>query len=109
MNNDTELISPDWLERLVETTSLSDVGTVGAQLYYEDGTLQHVGVVVGMGGWADHVYKGTMLANSPSPFIANALTRNVLASTGACVAIERSKFEQLGGFDEAFEICGSDV
>lgn len=109
LNNDTELISPDWLERLVETTSLSDVGTVGAQLYYEDGTLQHVGVVVGMGGWADHVYKGTMLANSPSPFIANALTRNVLASTGACVAIERSKFEQLGGFDEAFEICGSDV
>ncbi len=109
LNNDTELISPDWLERLVETTTLPDVGTVGAQLYYEDGTLQHVGVVVGMGGWADHVYKGTVLANIPSPFIANALTRNVLASTGACVAIERSKFEQLGGFDEAFEICGSDV
>lgn len=109
LNNDTELITPDWLERLVETTSLPDVGTVGVQLYYEDGTLQHAGVVVGMGGWADHVYKGTTLANSPSPFIANALTRNVLASTGACVAIERSKFEQLGGFDEAFEICGSDV
>ena len=109
LNNDTELITPDWLERLVETTSLPDVGTVGAQLFYEDGTLQHAGVVVGMGGWADHVYKGTELANRSSPFIANALTRNVLASTGACVAIERCKFEQLGGFDEAFEICGSDV
>ena len=109
LNNDTEVISPDWLERLMEQAVLPDVGTVGAQLLYQDGTVQHAGVVVGMGGWADHVHKGEKPVHFPSPFIPATLSRNVLANTGACVAIERATFERLGGFDEAFEICGSDV
>jgi len=109
LNNDTVVISPDWLERLMEQATLPDVGTVGAQLLYPDGTVQHAGVVVGMGGWADHVYKGEAAVHYPSPFIPATLPRNVLANTGACLAVERAKFERLGGFDEAFEICGSDV
>jgi hypothetical protein len=78
-------------------------------LLYPDGTIQHAGVVVGMGGWADHVFKGAAVTHFPSPFVSSVVPRNVLANTGACVAIATSRFDELGGFDEAFEICGSDV
>ena len=62
-----------------------------------------------MGGWADHVFKAEPPEHRPGPFVSNVLTRNVLASTGACVAVDRARFDALGGWDEAFEICGSDV
>ena len=88
---------------------MPDVATVGASLLYEDNTIQHAGVIVGMNGWADHVFKGMHRSHFPSPYISNVLPRNVLAVTGACLAIERSKFERLGLFDESFIICGSDV
>lgn len=109
LNNDTLVITPDWLERLMEMALLPDVGTVGALLLYEDGTVQHAGVVVGMGGWADHVYKAMPVAHLPGPYVSNTVMRNVMASTGACVAVARNTLAELGGFDEAFEICGSDV
>jgi GT2 family glycosyltransferase len=109
LNNDTEVITPDWIERLAEVALLPDVAAVGPLLLYPDGTVQHAGVVVGMGGWADHVFKGRAPVHHPSPFVSAVTTRNVLAVTGACLAIERAKFERLGGFDEEFEICGSDV
>ena len=109
LNNDTLVISPDWLVRLAEYALLPDVATVGAMLLYPDGTIQHAGVVVGMGGWADHVFKGASVTHFPSPFVSSVLPRNVLASTGACVAMSTSQFDALGGFDEAFQICGSDV
>jgi glycosyltransferase involved in cell wall biosynthesis len=109
LNNDTRVISRDWLERLSEWALLPEVATVGALLFYEDGTIQHSGVVVGMGGWADHVFKGMRQLHQPSPFVSPLVTRDVLAVTGACVAIERQKLAVLGGFDETFQICGSDV
>jgi GT2 family glycosyltransferase len=109
LNNDTEVITPDWIERLAEVALLPDVATVGPLLLYGDGTVQHAGVVVGMGGWADHVYKGCPPVHHPSPFVSPVTTRNVLANTGACMAVERAKFDRLGGFDEAFVVCGSDV
>lgn len=109
LNNDTEVISPDWMERLSEWALLPDVATVGPMLLYEDGTIQHAGVVVGMGGWADHVFKAQRPEHYPSPFVSSVTSRNVLAVTGACVAIERTKFEQMGRFDEMFQVCGSDV
>ncbi len=109
LNNDTEAITDDWLGRLAEWALLPDVGTVGAQLLYGDGTIQHAGVVVGIGGWADHPFKAMRPGHFPSPTVSSQLTRNVLASTGACVAISRAAFDALGGFDEEFEICGSDV
>ena len=109
LNNDTQIITPDWLEQMGEIAMLPDVATVGPMLLYEDGTIQHAGVVVGMGGWADHVFKGQRPEHMPTPFVSNVTTRNVLAVTGACMVIERKKFEQLGRFDEAFEVCGSDV
>ncbi len=110
LNNDTEVITPDWIERLAELALLPEVGVVGALLLYPDGTIQHAGVVVGMGGWADHVYKGEPLRHLyPHAFVSPAVSRNVLAVTGACLTIARDKFHMLGGFDEGFVVCGSDV
>lgn len=109
LNNDTVVISNDWLESLLSWALLPEVAVVGPQLLYEDGTIQHAGVVVGMGGWADHVFKAEKPIHKHSPFVSPMLNRNVMAVTGACQAIEREKFEKLGCFDEAFEICGSDV
>lgn len=109
LNNDTVVISEDWLESLMSWAQLPEVAVVGPRLLYEDGSLQHAGIVVGMGGWADHIFKAEQQIHKVGPFVSPVLNRNVLAVTGACQAIERTKYQQLGGFDELFEICGSDV
>lgn len=109
LNNDTKVITRDWLTRLAEKAIRSDVGTVGALLLFEDETIQHAGVVIGMGGWADHVFKGSSPVHFGSPFISPMVTRNVSANTGACLAISRKTIEKIGGFDEEFIVCGSDV
>lgn len=110
LNNDTEIISSNWIESLSGYALLPDVGLVGALLLFEDGSIQHTGVVVGMGGWADHVYRLQAPVHSGGgPFVSPVLTRNVLAVTGACMAIARTKFDMLGRFDEDFIVCGSDV
>lgn len=110
LNNDTQVITPSWIELMIGYAGLPDVGTVGALLFFEDGSIQHSGVVVGMGGWADHVFRTmTPKHTGVGPFLSPVITRNVLAVTGACVAISRERFDYLGGFDESFLICGSDV
>lgn len=109
LNNDTVVISRDWLQRLAENTLRPDVGVCGPLLLYEDGTIQHAGVVIGLGGWADHVYKGEPPQHRQDLFVSPMLRRDVLAVTGACMAITAAKFRALGGFDEEFIICGSDV
>ncbi len=109
LNNDMKIISHDWMERLAEKAMLDDVGTVGALLLYEDETIQHAGVVLGMGGWADHVFKGMNPIHYGTPFASPMVPRNVLASTGACLAISRKTIDEIGKFDEEFIICGSDV
>lgn len=109
LNNDTEVQAEEWLQSLAGYAKLPDVGVVGGLLLFEDGTIQHAGVVVGMGGWADHVFRLMAPQHRIGPFVSPVLTRNVLAVTGACLAIERRKFEEMSGFDEEFIICGSDV
>jgi len=109
LNNDTEIFEADWLNRLVDNALRPEVGVCGPLLLYADKTIQHAGVVVGMGGWADHVFKGLPATHMQNYFTSPVMRRNVLAVTGACLAIERSKFETIGGFDESFLICGSDV
>lgn len=109
LNNDVEVISLDWLTRLVENAIRPDIGFVGGLLLYPDGTIQHAGVVVGMGGWADHVYKGCAPVHCGNPFISPMVPRDVSAVTGACMAVSRDTFDELGGFDEDFIVCGSDV
>jgi O-antigen biosynthesis protein len=109
LNNDTEIIDGEWLDRLVDVALRPDIGVCGPLLLYGDMTIQHAGVVVGMGGWADHVFKGLPPAHVQDCFTSPMMRRNVLAVTGACMAIERAKFDAIGGFDESFVICGSDV
>jgi len=109
LNNDTLVISEDWIERLSENVLRDEIGVVGPLLLYPDGEIQHAGVVVGMGGWADHVYKGLPLKNYCTPYVSPTVSRNVLAVTGACMAVSRKSWEDIGTFDEEFVICGSDV
>lgn len=109
LNNDTLVISGDWIERLSENACRDEIGVVGGLLLYPDETIQHAGVVVGMGGWADHVFKGMDTTHFRSPFVSPMVSRNVLAVTGACMAVSRKAWEKIGSFDEEFVICGSDV
>lgn len=109
MNNDMKVISPQWMTRLTEKALRPDCGVVGGLLLYEDGTIQHAGVVCGIGGWADHVFKGMKPVHYGSPFLSPMVTRNVTAVTGACMAISRKTIEEIGTFNENFIVCGSDV
>ena len=109
LNNDTKVIAPDWLDRIVEHLVQEHIGVVGAQLCYEDGTIQHAGVVVGIGGYADHIYRGKLAIHQSTPFVSPLVKRNVLAVTGACLAIAKKTLDRIGHFNEEFIVCGSDV
>ena len=109
LNNDTVVISPDWLTRLSETALREDVGAVGPLLLYEDNTIQHAGIVVGLNGWADHVFKAASPVHESAIFTSPMINRNVLAVTGACMALSKKTIEKIGRFNEAFIVCGSDV
>lgn len=109
LNNDTVIITPDWIERLAENALREDVGVVGGLLLFEDNTIQHAGVVIGMGGWADHVYSGMPQIHAADKFVSPMVNRNVLAVTGACMAIAKKTIDKIGLFDETFIVCGSDV
>ena len=109
LNNDVKIISNDWIERLASNALREDVGVVGGLLLFPDNTIQHAGVVIGIGGYADHIYKGMEPIHRGSPFISPMVTRDVTAVTGACMAISKATIEAIGGFDENFIICGSDV
>jgi len=107
LNNDVEVISERWLDRLATQALRPDVGAVGPMLLYPDGRIQHAGVVIGLGGFADHVYAGCEPSTTVEHrFVHPAVRRNVAAVTGACLVIAREKFERLGGFNEDLKICG---
>ena len=109
LNNDTEVVSNDWIERLAEQAMRNDAGFAGPLLLYEDGTIQHAGVVVGIGGWADHIFKGMKPIHIASPYVSPLVMRNVLAVTGSCLAVSKKTIDEIGRFDESFVVCGSDV
>jgi len=109
LNNDTIVITPDWIERLCENAFRDDIGAVGPLLIYEDGIIQHAGVVVGMGGWADNVFRGASAKHAHSPYVSPIVNRNVMAVTGACLCVSRRTIEKIGVFNEEFIVCGSDV
>lgn len=109
LNNDTEALTPDWMQRLVENAVRPQIGVCGPLLLYPDGTIQHAGVVLGLGGWAGHLYRGAAAVHDQRFFVSPVLRRNVLAVTGACMAMATETFRRLGGFDESFVVCGSDV
>jgi GT2 family glycosyltransferase len=109
LNNDTEIIQPDWLTALLEEAVRPEVGAVAPLLLYGDGRVQHAGAAIGLHGYAGHPFAG-LPPERETPFgRATGGTRNWLAVTAACMMVERKKFLAVGGFDESFAVAGNDV
>src|SRR5207253_8233645 len=108
LNNDTEVVSKDWLQHLVYYAEQPDVGAVGALLIYEDRTVQHAGVALGMRGTADHTMRGFPIGVDGYAG-SLACAREVSAVTGACMMIRKSLFHEIGGFNEHFFTAYQDV
>jgi O-antigen biosynthesis protein len=108
LNNDVEITRPDWLDELAGWALYSPIGIVGARLLRENGTIQHAGIVIGLGGFAGHTFENHP-RHTYNIFGSTAWYRNYLAVTGACMIMRMKTFDELGGFDENFILCGSDV
>lgn len=108
VNNDIEVISPGWLTEMISHANRPQIGCVGAKLYYPDNTLQHAGVVLGVGGVAGHSHK--YFPQSSHGYFGRLRTiHNVSAVTGATLLVRREVFDQVGGFDEGLQVAFNDV
>lgn len=99
LNNDTEVIDGDWLGIMAEHIQRPEVGAIGPRLLYPDDTVQHGGIVVGVGGIAEHAFRG-FPAEAPGVCRQLQVTRNYSAVTGACLLTRRDVFDEVNGFDE---------
>ena len=109
LNNDTVSMTEGWLARMAEYSTRKDVGVVGPLLLFEDGTIQHAGVVVGYDGRTGHVYSGVRPEETSGIFVSPGVSRNVATVTGACLAVSRNVIDAIGGFNEAYRVVGSDT
>ena len=108
LNDDIEIIDPDWLDALLGEAQRPEVGVVGPRLLYPDRRVQHAGMFLAAMGQARHAFR--YAAEDAPGYFGLALTqRNVIAVTGACLLTRRSTFEALGGFDEAHAIVNNDL
>lgn len=107
LNDDTEVITPDWLESMLEFAQQEEIGAVGAKLFYPDGKIQHGGVMV-LGGNPGHAYHG-FDGDHPGYYCSNLVNRNYLAVTAACLMVRQTVFQQVGGMDEIFPLNYNDV
>ena len=99
LNNDVEIMNADCLSELVSQVSRPGIGIVGARLWYPNGTLQHGGVILGVGGVASHI--DGIRRHDPGYFARQHLAQDFCAVTAACLMVRREIFEKLGGFDES--------
>lgn len=109
LNNDIEVVEPNWLWIMAIQSLRKDVGAVGARLLYPDGRIQHAGVVTGVGGGAGHAHR-FVHPDEEGYFSRHALPQFTAAVTAACLVIQRERFLAVGGLDESnFPVAFNDV
>jgi GT2 family glycosyltransferase len=108
LNNDMEIIEPEWLRELAERAIDPHVGAVGCKLLYPDGRIQHAGVVLGIGEGTGHFDAG-LRDGEPGWLGRNLVLHEASAVTGACLAVERAKFAAAGGFDTHLPVEYNDI
>ncbi len=110
LNNDTSVITLDWIEELLMYAQRRDVGAVGAKLYYADRTIQHAGVVLGLGQHRTAGHSHYRVSSNNLGYMGRlCYAQNVMAVTGACLMMKKSLFTELGGLDENFAVSLNDV
>jgi GT2 family glycosyltransferase len=108
LNNDIEAVSEEWLTEMAAQALRPRIGAVGVKLLYPDDTVQHAGVVLGIGGIAGHSHKYSG-NDRPGYFDRLRITANCAAVTGACLMVKKARFQEVGGFDEALSVAFNDV
>ena len=109
LNNDIEVITPAWIEAMLEHSQREEVGCVGAKLYYPDDTVQHAGIIIGLGGYAGHSHK-MYPRESPGYFNRLNTVQDLSAVTAACLMIKKSIYQEIGGMDaQNFKVAYNDV
>ncbi|WP_458121167.1 glycosyltransferase family 2 protein [Paenibacillus sp. Z6-24] len=108
LNNDVEIVTPDWLGEMASQAIRPEIGAVGAKLLYPDETMQHAGVVLSLGGVAGHSHKHYM-ATDPGYFRRLQMVCNYSAVTAACLMIRREICEEVGGFNEELQVAFNDI
>ena len=110
LNNDTSVITLDWIEEMLMYAQRPDVGAVGAKLYYEDRTIQHAGVVLALGQHRTAGHSHYRVSSNNLGYMGRlCYAQNVMAVTGACLMMSKSLFTGLGGLDENFAVSLNDV
>ena len=108
MNNDIEVIESGWLREMVAQVLRPGIGAVGAKLLFPDRTVQHAGVILGLGGVASHCHFG-IPEDDPGYFGRSLLVQDYSAVTGACLLVRRELYERLGGLDEQLKVAYNDI
>lgn len=108
LNNDTQLLTPNWIEEMLGFAQREDVGAVGAELFYPDKSIQHAGIIIGIGGVAGHVFRN-IPHGMHGYFSKDAMVQNMSAVTAACIMASRKMYDLVGNMDEKFEVAFNDV
>lgn len=110
LNNDTEVITINWMEEMLMFAQREDVGAVGAKLYYEDNTIQHAGIVIGLGAHRTAGHTHYRVDSSNFGYMGRlCYAQDVSAVTGACLLVKKSLYEEAGGLSEEFAVALNDV
>lgn len=108
LNNDVKIITPKWLEEMLMYAQREDVGATGSLLYYPDDTVQHAGLIMGIGKQAAHAHRHAV-KGSGGYIHRLSIAQNLSGVTAACMMVKRKVFEELGGLDEDFKVAYNDV
>lgn len=108
LNNDVEILTSDWMEEMLQNCQQENVAAVGAKLYYPDDTIQHAGVVLGLGGIAGHIMCRAS-KEDPGYFGRMISVQEISAVTAACMMVKKSDFDAVGGLDETFQVAFNDI